>query len=114
MLKSGGVGVKVKGNNAAPDSSTIFRIGSVSKVFAVSLRTQTELSRIDQFCVQVLTLFQMLAQGQIASLDDRLTNYCPGFSMMTEYNITLKQLAAQVSQLNICSLIIINFHSCQY
>ena len=38
MLKSGGVGVKVKGNNAAPDSVTIFRIGSVSKVFAVSLK----------------------------------------------------------------------------
>ena len=38
MLKNGGVGVKVKGNSAPPDSNSIFRIGSVSKVFAVSLR----------------------------------------------------------------------------
>ena len=38
VLKNGGVGVKVKGNSAPPDSNSIFRIGSVSKVFAVSLR----------------------------------------------------------------------------
>ena len=36
VLKSGGLGVKIKGNAGAPDSNTIFRIGSVSKVFAVS------------------------------------------------------------------------------
>ena len=39
MLKNSGVGVKVKGNSAPPDSGSIFRIGNVSKVFAVSLRT---------------------------------------------------------------------------
>ena len=38
VLKNGGVGVKAKGNSAPPDSNSIFRIGSVSKVFAVSLR----------------------------------------------------------------------------
>ena len=38
VLRNGGVGVKVKGNSAPPDSNSIFRIGSVSKVFAVSLR----------------------------------------------------------------------------
>ena len=42
ILKSGGVGVKVKGKNEPPDYDSIFRIGSVSKVFAVSLRTLTE------------------------------------------------------------------------
>jgi hypothetical protein len=40
----------------------------------------------------------MLARGQVGSLDDLLVTYCPEFSMMTEYNITLKQLASQVSQ----------------
>ena len=44
VLKSGGVGVKVKGNSAAPDSNSIFRIGSVSKVFAVSPSTQYQTS----------------------------------------------------------------------
>jgi CubicO group peptidase (beta-lactamase class C family) len=44
-------------------------------------------------------MFQMLAigRGQIDSLDDPLAKYCTGFSMMTEYNITLRQMAAQVS-----------------
>ena len=37
VLKNGGVGVKLKGNSAPPDSNSIFRIGSVSKVFAVSI-----------------------------------------------------------------------------
>ena len=44
-------------------------------------------------------MFQMFGRGQIASLDDPLSTYCTGFSMMTEYNITLRQLAAQVSSL---------------
>ena len=41
-------------------------------------------------------MFQMLARGQVTSLDDELTRYCPDFSMMTDYNITLKQMASQV------------------
>ena len=47
--------------------------------------------------MQVLAMFQMFGRGQIASLDDPLAKYCSGFSMMTEYNITLRQMAAQVS-----------------
>lgn len=39
----------------------------------------------------------MLGRGQINGLDDTVATYCPGFSMMTEYNITLKQLASQVA-----------------
>jgi len=35
-LFSGGLGLKVKKGNEMPDGNTIFRIGSVSKVFAVS------------------------------------------------------------------------------
>lgn len=38
----------------------------------------------------------MLGRGQINGLDDTVVTYCPGFSMMTDYNITLKQLASQV------------------
>ena len=41
-------------------------------------------------------MFQMFSRGQIDSLDDPLTKYCMGFSMATEYNITLRQMAAQV------------------
>ena len=36
-MKAGGLGVKTKGSADAPDLNTIFRVGSVSKVFAVSL-----------------------------------------------------------------------------
>ena len=36
VLKAGGLGVKTKGSTDTPDSNTIFRVGSVSKVFPVS------------------------------------------------------------------------------
>ena len=36
VLKAGGLGVKAKGSTDVPDSNTIFRVGSVSKVFPVS------------------------------------------------------------------------------
>ena len=36
VLFSGGLGVTVKNKNVVPNGTTIFRIGSVSKVFAVS------------------------------------------------------------------------------
>ena len=48
-------------------------------------------------------MFQMFDRGQIPSLDDPLSTYCIGFSMMTEYNITLRQMAAQVSTTHIYS-----------
>ena len=47
--------------------------------------------------MQVIAMFQMFGRGQIASLDDPLAKYCTEFSMMTQYNITLRQMAAQVS-----------------
>ena len=47
--------------------------------------------------MQVIAIFQMFSRGQIDSLDDPLAKYCTGFSMATEYNITLRQMAAQVS-----------------
>ena len=36
ILKAGGLGVKTKGRTDAPNSNTIFRVGSVSKIFPVS------------------------------------------------------------------------------
>ena len=97
VLKAGGFGVKTKGSNDAPDSSTIFRVGSVSKVFPVGQLIFTRCFNHQFCCMQVLAMFQMFGRGQITSLDDPLAKYCTGFSMMTEYNITLRQMAAQVS-----------------
>jgi len=48
---------------------------------------------------QVLVLYQMYEHGMVKSLDDPLSNYCPGFSIRNPYgssNITLRQMAAQV------------------
>ena len=55
-------------------------------------------------------MFQMFGRDQIASLDNPLAKYCSGFSMMTEYNITLRQMAAQVS--GYCSICILLCDAC--
>lgn len=80
-LGIGGLGVKDKTKPGIPDADTIFRIGSVSKVFAT------------------LVLYQLFDRGMVKSLDDDITNYCPDFKMQTEYNTTLRQLASQLSGL---------------
>ena len=52
--------------------------------------------------LQALVMYQMYDRGQIKSLDDPLSKYCPTFSMINTYNsrnITLRQIAAQVSLL---------------
>ena len=44
-------------------------------------------------------MYQMYDRGQVKSLDDPLSTYCPGFSMINTYNsrnITLRQIASQV------------------
>jgi CubicO group peptidase (beta-lactamase class C family) len=82
---SKGFGVKSRsGQSEPPDHNTIFRIGSISKVFAA------------------LVMYQMYDRGQVKSLDDPLSTYCPGFSMINTYNsrnITLRQIASQMSGL---------------
>jgi len=52
-------------------------------------------------------LYQMYERGMVKSLDDPLSNYCPGFSIRNPYDsskITLRQMAAQVC-LNSSSLL---------
>ena len=49
------------------------------------------------YTIQTLVLYRLYDQGFVKSLDDYLTTYCPDFQMQTEYNITLRQMAAQVS-----------------
>lgn len=87
VLKSRGLGVLNRTAKPAkpPDGSTIFRIGSVSKVFAT------------------LVLYQLYDQGKVSSLDEPLVKFCPQFSIkdtfQEHYDITLRQLAAQMSGL---------------
>ena len=38
VLKAGGLDVKTKGSTDAPDSNTIFRVGSISKIFFCKLK----------------------------------------------------------------------------
>lgn len=41
---------------------------------------------------QVITLFQLLEQGKVKSLDDPLTDYCPAFSIMNPFNFKDKDV----------------------
>merc|ERR1740139_200135 len=67
-----------------PDDTTIFRIGSASKIFTV------------------LMLYQLYDQGVVSSLDDPLSKYAPDFEYPNVYSrskrqFTLRQLASQLS-----------------
>merc|ERR1740139_1723720 len=67
-----------------PDDATIFRIGSVSKIFPV------------------LMLYQLYDQGVVSSLDDPLSKYAPDFEYRNVHSrskrqFTLRQLASQLS-----------------
>jgi len=68
-----------------PDASTIFRIGSVSKIFPV------------------LMMYQLHDRGVVESLDDPLSKYAPDFeyanvfSKSKKHQFTLRQLASQLS-----------------
>jgi CubicO group peptidase (beta-lactamase class C family) len=80
-----GYGVKSKAESSGPpDHDTIFRIGSISKVFSA------------------LVMYQLYDRGLVKSLDDPLSDYCPRFSMLNPFNsrnITLRQIASQMSGL---------------
>ena len=115
-LGVGGMGLKDKTKTGVPDADTIFRIGSVSKVFAVSIRSACHQILLNYnyvcdilnwlFYSQTLVLYQLFDKGMVKSLDDDITNYCPDFKMQTQYNTTLRQLASQVSPFSTdrCSL----------
>lgn len=67
-----------------PNAQTVYRIGSVSKLFAV------------------LMVYKFYEDGLIDSLDDPLSKYAPAFYIQnpfTERNITVRQIASQMSGL---------------
>lgn len=71
----------------APNPDTIFRIGSISKLFPV------------------ITLYQLIEQGKIASIDDPISKYCSDFSIQNPFpgtdvsTPTWRQLASQIGGL---------------
>ena len=74
-------GSKQAQKSGTPDNDTIYRIGSVTKIFPV------------------LLLFKLFEQGVISSVDDPLNKYVPDFAIKNPFskdNITLRQLANQV------------------
>ena len=85
ILWSGHFGSKVyKQPEMKPNGSTVYRIGSVTKVFAV------------------LLMYKLYEEGKISSLDDPLSKYAPDFAIRNPYtneNITLREIASQMSGL---------------
>ncbi|KAJ7370844.1 Putative beta-lactamase-like 1 [Desmophyllum pertusum] len=85
ILWSGHFGSKVyQQPEMKPNGSTVYRIGSVTKVFAV------------------LLMFKLYEEGKIASIDDPLSKYAPDFTIKNPYtndNITLREIASQMSGL---------------
>ncbi len=85
VLWSGHVGNKVYNQTqSVPDDNTVYRIGSVSKIFPV------------------LMMYKLFEEGKIASIDDPLSKYAPGFDINNPYTgeaITLRQIASQMSGL---------------
>ncbi|KAL9960126.1 hypothetical protein ACROYT_G033535, partial [Oculina patagonica] len=72
------------GDNTKPDGDTVYRIGSVTKIFPV------------------LLVYKLYEDGMIGSIDDPLSKYVPEFSIRNPFsrdNITLRQIASQMSGL---------------
>lgn len=69
---------------SGPNGNTVYRIGSISKIFTV------------------LLLYRLYEGGLIGSIDDPLSKYIPEFSIrnpFTDDNITLREIASQMSGL---------------
>ena len=85
ILWSGHFGSKVyKQPETKPNDSTVYRIGSVTKIFPV------------------LMMYKFYEQGKISSIDDPLSKYAPNFVIKNPYtdeNITLREIASQMSGL---------------
>jgi len=85
ILWSGHFGSKVyKQPKTKPNDSTVYRIGSVTKIFPV------------------LMMYKFYEQGKISSIDDPLSKYAPNFVIKNPYtneNITLREIASQMSGL---------------
>ena len=83
-LWTGHYGSKEYKRENKPDDRTVYRIGSVTKVFVV------------------LMVYKFYEEGLIDSLDDPLTKYVPEFCIQNPYtmkNITIRQIASQMSGL---------------
>lgn len=79
-----GIGLKSKNSSDTIDTSTIFRIASISKVFVV------------------IMVHQMWEKGLITSLDDEFSKYVPEFGINNPFgkkSITLRQMMSQLSGL---------------
>ena len=84
VLWSAHRGSKIIKNNDRPDGNTVYRIGSVTKIFTV------------------LLVYKLYEDGLIGSLDDPLKKYIPEFSIrnpFTKDDITLRQIVSQMSGL---------------
>ncbi|KAJ7378241.1 Putative beta-lactamase-like 1 [Desmophyllum pertusum] len=85
VLWSGHFGSKVyKQTQDIPDDNTVYRIGSVTKIFAV------------------LLMWKLYEEGKISSIDDPLNKYAPDFDItnpFTDEHITLREIASQMSGL---------------
>ena len=85
ILWSGHFGSKVyKQPEKKPDDNTVYRIGSITKIFAV------------------LMMYKFYEEGKISSIDDPLSKYAPNFAIknpFTNDNITLREIASQMSGL---------------
>ena len=84
VMWSGHYGSKTYNSSARPDGDTVYRIGSITKIFSV------------------LLIFKLFDSGVIDSVDDPLSKYAPDFDVknpFTNENITLRQIASQMSGL---------------
>jgi len=84
VVWTGYYGSKSAEKSETPDSDTVYRIGSVTKIFPV------------------LLLFKLYEEGVISSVDDPLHKYVPDFAIKNPFskdNVTLRQLANQLSGL---------------
>ena len=71
-------------NSTRPDDNTVYRIGSITKIFPV------------------LLIYKLYENGVIRSVDDPLSKYIPEFNIrnpFTNENITLREIASQMSGL---------------
>ena len=85
VMWSGHYGSKTYSKSRArPDDDTVYRIGSITKIFSV------------------LLVYKLFESGVIDSVDDPLSKYAPEFDVknpFTDENITLRQIASQMSGL---------------
>ena len=84
VLRSSHFGRKTYRGEHKPDNGTVYRIGSITKVFVV------------------LMVYKLYEDGLIDSLDDSLCKYAPQFYIQNPFtgqNVTIRQITTQMSGL---------------